>query len=440
MERNATNRHNAQLTSQVYGALNDTLQVGKLNALLRQQLSPSQQAETESSLAKQVTDSKPIEALAPTLSSTAVVAVAEMLHDKPLVRDVLHQKLSALYFRQKYSYENAEIDASLRKRQFICQSGLIMSPDHCITTQLDDLRVRAYIRGIDKALHTSKSSDSAPLRIVYPACGPFAPLLMPLIAYYQVNKQYTAEQLQITLIDMQKGAVVCLKTLVDEMGIADYIEEICCMDALEYTCANSQFDVVVLEAMQHGLSREAHFAITRHFATQLTEQGHFIPQNVSVRAMLTNGQREYVEQWQHSTQLSERDMSAEITAQRIDLGEILSLMPKNLSSLPEVVLDENTRLIKCGKVTIPNESINRADILLILCTRVQVYGNEWLGEYDSGITHPLPDMQVCVNFTPKDAKPGDLLLTSGESILFYYRLTSLPGFMATWCETDVNHV
>ncbi|MDX2320452.1 MAG: hypothetical protein QNK26_07620 [Moritella sp.] len=428
MERNAINKNHSSSSSQMYGSLDISLQMGKLNALLRQQLTPSKQAEADSSSAEQMT------ALKSTLSAAAVTAVAEILDDKPLARDVLHQKLSELYFLQKHCYENAEIDSSLRKRQFICQSGLIMSPDHCITTQLDDLRVRAYIRGIDKALRASKSTASAPLRIMYPACGPFAPLLMPLLAYYQANQQYSAEQLQITLVDIQKGAVLSLKALVEEMGIADYIEAIYCMDALAYTCNDNKFDVVVLEAMQHGFSREAHFAITRHFAEQLTEHGYFIPQNVSVRAMLTNGQREYVEQWPGSTQLSECDMSAEIIAQRIDLGEILSLTPQNLSALPELILDENSRLIKCGKVTIPNEVVNRDDLLLILCTRVQVYAEEWLGEYDSGITHPLPDTQVCINFKPHDAKPGDLLVKSGDKLKFYYRLNGLPGFMATSVE------
>lgn len=46
MERNATNRHHAALSNQAYGSLDNTLEVEKLNVLLRQPLSPSKQVQT----------------------------------------------------------------------------------------------------------------------------------------------------------------------------------------------------------------------------------------------------------------------------------------------------------------------------------------------------------------------------------------------------------
>ena len=67
-----------------------------------------------------------------------------------------------------------------------------------------------------------------------------------------------------------------------------------------------------------------------------------------------------------------------------------------------------------------------------------MYENEKIYEYDSGITHPLPEQQVCINFTPSESRDGDLLVKSGDDIKFYYRLNGLPGFLATWCEPSAT--
>ena len=69
--------------------------------------------------------------------------------------------------------------------------------------------------------------------------------------------------------------------------------------------------------------------------------------------------------------------------------------------------------------------------MLMICTHIKTYGDEVIGEYESGISHPLPDMHVCINFTPRDVKPGDLLVKTADKLKFYYRLNGLPGFLAT---------
>lgn len=419
-------------TVQAVESFIESLNTGYLNQLLRKQLSPAKAQQ----VSLHVNALLPAELLQKNLLSVVDESVSSMLCDAELNRVALHEQLSKLYHQQKFIYEKADIAPALRKRQFIAQSGLIMSPDNCITTQLDDLRVNAFIRGIDQALSHKITSHQGPLHIVYPACGPFAPLLMPLISYYKNQQKYTPRQLQVTLIDIQKGAVKSLDALIDVMDIKDYVRNILCIDALDYQTDGLPVDMVILEAMQHGLSSEGQFCIARYFARLLAPQGCFIPQKISVRAMLANAQREFVDQWKNSEYLSELDMDSTIKSERIDLGEIVSLTAESLLALPERVLDEHTRLIECGKVTIPILPENGSEQTLILCSQVEVYGSELIGEYDSGITHPLPDQQVCINFIPRENRPGDLLLSSGDGIQFFYRLNGLPGFLATCCEGD----
>lgn len=415
--------------------LNHVLQAGVLNELLRKQLTPSEPPQAK---ALSAAGEEKVEQENKTVATCAVAAVSECLADKSLAREQLHRKLSDLYYQQKALYEQTDIDPSLRNRQFISHCGLIMSPDHCVTTVLDDLRIRAFVRGVDQAINDMSAKRQGPIHIVYPACGPFAPLLLPLIAYYKANKIYNARQLRITLIDIQPGAVQSVEALVEQMGIKDYIRQICCIDALTYDPGERSVDMVVLEAMQHGLSREGQLLIARHFAAMLAEDGCFIPQKITVSAVLNRAQREYVEQWCDADVLSEQHMNADVKSERTVLGDILTLSRENLLSLKERVLDENTTLIECGKVDIPHLDKRAGEQTLLICTRIETYGNEVIGEYDSGITHPLPDQQVCINFEPREDRSGDLLLSSGDAIRFYYRMNGLPGFMATWAQGGMD--
>ncbi|NQZ11749.1 MAG: hypothetical protein HRT35_31750, partial [Algicola sp.] len=365
--------------------------------------------------------------------------VTEILGEQQVNPAVLTSKLSLLFDQLHQVYLQADIDPALRKRQFISAHGLVIPPDYCITSQKDTLRVHAFIRGAHQAIGELKNRYDECLHIVYPACGPFAPLLLPLIGYYKDSGLYDENDIRITLIDMQPGAVASLEAVVHEMGIAGYIEQILCGDGCDYQ-KSMPIHMVVLEAMQHGLSREGHLPLARHFAAMIEPDGVFLPQQVSLRAVLSVGQKEFVEQWrdkerqdkrgQEDRGLCEADMRQDINDQRIDLGEILRLTPESLRTLKERELDEYTRLIECGTVTLPQASQIPQNPLLLICTQIKTYNDEYINEYDSGITHPLPDMQVCVNFVPHDAKPGDLLVNSGDKLKFFYRLNGLPGFLA----------
>jgi hypothetical protein len=404
----------------------NTLGTGALNELLRKQLSPDLPTQQQKF-------SSPAENLDNTLLSLAVDAIDEILNNTLFERTKLHSKLSALFYMQKDVYLNTPIEDELRRRQFISHCGLVMSPDNCITTQLDDIRVRSFVRGVHSAIQQKMLNGSKIIRVVYPACGPFAPLLMPLLGYYKARSIFSGNQLQVTFIDIQPGATKSLAALVEHMGINEYIQKIYCMDATEYENKQGNIDIVLLEAMQHGFSREGQLSIARHFVKFLSPNGNIIPQKITVSAHIISLQEEFVEQWCDVKSLSENDMNAEIKQNRIQLGDILTVTLESLLDMQERVLDENTALIECGTVQVPdlNDDSERS---VILSTRVQVWGSEWLGEYDSGITHPLPDQNICINFTPREYRSGDLLLKSGDGLKFYYRLNGLPGFLPTWTE------
>ncbi|WP_299022578.1 hypothetical protein [uncultured Photobacterium sp.] len=405
------------------------LQTGVLNQLLRNQLSPTIDNSVKPD-SKATNETTVISAL-----SAAVDAATEILKTSQLDRTLLHEKLSQLYYVNKDVYDALEIAPAMRKRQFISKSGLVLSPNNSITTILDDLRVRAFIRGLDQAIKGKIANHHGVVQIAYPACGPFAPLVLPLLAYYKAQGCYTAQQLQVRLIDLQPGAIQTLDALVVELGVQDYIAEIALADALEYQ-SEVAFDLVVLEAMQHGLSREGQLAIALHFSKQLNEDGDFLPKKITVRGMIASLQREFVEQWQDAKEVSEAEISRTINAERTIVGDILSITADTLRKLNIHQLDENNALVECYSLMVP-QLASDVEQTLLFCTEVIVWADERIGEYDSGITHPLPEQQICINFTPSKPLPGDLNVVSGDTLQFYYKLNGLPGFLATVVE--VNH-
>ncbi|NRB42155.1 MAG: hypothetical protein HRU20_27410 [Pseudomonadales bacterium] len=361
------------------------------------------------------------------LSASAISVVEEAILSPELNKSALDEKLNTLFDRQCRVYAEANIPKMLRTRQYICASGLVISPDHSITTIRDTLRVRAFMRGIDQGLKQLRQRFSGQLHIAYPACGPFAPLLLPLLSYYKQQGLYSSQDITVTLVDIQEGAVMALSALVKAQGVEEYIQEIVCTDASEFK-PQKPVHMVVLEAMQHGFSREGHFVLAKHYAKLMVDDGVFIPQQISIGAMLNVAQREYVDQWGEGSEAGSRDA---ILAERTDLGEILNVNVQSLRMLKERVMDESTQLVECETLGLPFLKENHDKQTLMIYAKVNVFGDEWLGEYESGITHPLPDLQVCINFTPRDARPGDLLVNSGDRLTFYYCMNGLPGFLVT---------
>lgn len=361
------------------------------------------------------------------LMVTSVGFIGKVLGPLKLDSTALTPALTTLFDQQFKVYENADIPKPLRTRQYICGSGLIMSPDHCVTTVRDSMRVGLFLRGVDKAItQLLNEKFSHPLHVVYPACGPFAPLLLPLLAYYKNQGIYSAEDINITFVDIQEGAVLALESLVNKLGLGGYIRDIKCMDACKYE-TQEPVHLIVLEAMQHGFSREGHLRLAKHYAQLLHEKGIFLPKNISVTASLNIAQREYVDQWKNENV----SLQKEIKNERVELGEVLNVDLAFLKGMKEQVVDEDTRLVECATLKIPQVDQGKGEQTLLFHTRVNVYGEDWLEEYESGITHPLPDSQVCVNFIPKDPRPGDLLVESGDYLTFYYCLNGLPGFLTT---------
>ncbi len=365
-------------------------------------------------------------------------AIENILSSKKSLKtyDTTKSYLSNLYESLKGIFDFAKVPMELRDRQFLNKTGFAMSPANAITTINDVFRVSGFIRAIDLAIKDLKEKfKDETLHIIYPACGPLAPLLLPLLVYYNSNNIYTAKDFKITFIDIQQGAIIALVNLLKVLELEHFVKDILCIDAVEYK-SNEDNHLVILEAMQHGFTKEGHLSISKHFANLLHKDGVFIPKNVKITAMFANGEEEYNTQFKNKKLVSSYSMDKDEESKRVVLGDILDVNIETLRGLEILELSKNTKLIKCKSYDIPFFEKNNDKYIMIFCTNIHIYKDEYIDEYDSGITHPLPDLNICINFIPKDQREEDLYIKSGDKINFFYKLVGIPGFLVTKEEND----
>ncbi|EIL2910953.1 hypothetical protein R7M92_02080 [Vibrio sp. Vb2880] len=363
------------------------------------------------------------------LKESFAAAVELVLKETKVEHRTLVQAFQTMYGNACQSLSLAKLTQEELTRQYISTSGLVMSPLNCKHTIKDVYRIKGFACGTNKAIQQMLANKSQ-VKVLYPACGPFAPLLLPLLAHYKQSDRISAEQLQVTLVDIHPGAIKALNQLIADLDIADYIEALVEEDATQFSPTQT-FDLLILEAMQHGFSREGFLSIAKHLVQYLHIQGEMIPKQVSVRAMMVIGETEFNQQWKKAEYAHSNHCQPEAIDDRIDLGEILNVNKAMLLKSEIFELDGGIKMLQGNTVELPKDVPDMAKRILAIYSHIDTYGDAMVGQYDSGITHPKPDMTFYVDAKPKAVEHHYFEARGGDKVSFYYQLTGLPGFVAT---------
>ncbi|ELB2908716.1 TPA: hypothetical protein ACVOYR_004578 [Vibrio alginolyticus] len=363
------------------------------------------------------------------LKESFAAAVELVLKETKVEHRTLVQAFQSMYGNACQSLSLAKLTQEELTRQYISTSGLVMSPLNCKHTIKDVYRIKGFACGINKAIQ-HMLANKPQVKVLYPACGPFAPLLLPLLAHYKQSDRISAEQLQVTLVDIHPGAIKALNQLIADLDIADYIEALVEEDATQFSPTQT-FDLLILEAMQHGFSREGFLSIAKHLVQYLHIQGEMIPNQVSVRAMMVIGETAFNQQWEKAEYAHSNHCQPEAIDDRIDLGEILNVNKAMLLRSEIFELDGGIKMLQGNTIELPKDVPDMAKRILAIYSHIDTYGDAMVGQYDSGITHPKPDMTFYVDAKPKAVEHHYFEAKGGDKVSFYYQLTGLPGFVAT---------
>ena len=238
-----------------------------------------------------------------------------------------------------------------------------------------------------------------------PDVGPYATLLLPL------TTQFTAEQIQLTLIDIHKPSIDAVRSLVEAFKLEPYIYKCLQTDAVTYRhAAELPLHMVVSETMQAGLAQEPQLAIMRNFLPQLKENGLFIPEEITIEASLSSSELEDVGLRMQRDEFGYpigRDIEQQ--AERLSLGSIMTINSE--LAHPDV--------IGCGWESIPLTTIEVPDRdekldQFLLLTSISIFDSYGFAPYDCELSFPkrIYDLNEVAN---------------GSKIHFSYEFDHQPG-------------
>nr|WP_315422810.1 methyltransferase domain-containing protein [uncultured Pedobacter sp.] len=255
---------------------------------------------------------------------------------------------------------------------------------HCLK-ELE--RTRRFIRGIYRAInHLLDTIPGHTINILYAGCGPYATLLTPL------TSQFTAAQINFILLDINPDSLEAAKILYEKLGLSDYLADCVCTDATTYKFPDSvSIDMVISETMLNALKKEPQVAIMNNLIPHMRPEAIFIPEEITVEAVLTRWEEEY-----NSFTIPDYQ------PKRIRVG--LVYCASREFKLPQPVV-----------LQVPaSETHNRLDLF----TEITVFGKEVLTTYNCSLTMPLA---VCK------------LENAHEDIAvrFEYVMSDTPGFTYT---------
>ncbi|KZN34296.1 hypothetical protein N480_22090 [Pseudoalteromonas luteoviolacea S2607] len=269
------------------------------------------------------------------------------------------------------------------KTQTAC--GVAISPVQAAKCFEETIRTQMFAQGVANAIADKLKVEIKPVRILYAGTGPYATLLLPLLAA-------STEQLnvEITLLDIHQENITAVEALIAHFGLESYQIELVHGDATQWRPnREQQFDIIISETMTALLKREPQVFIFKHLVQYLRSDGVLIPEQVSLKTWLTPQSKQ-----------SKGDLL---------IGEFFCLDRERAQAL-----NRGDDTCFCAELIIPDG--DWAEHVVKLTTDIQVYRDLSLHEGDCSLN-------IAFAFSPYDA-----VLTANQAIVFKYVQPDSPDF------------
>ncbi|KZX01543.1 hypothetical protein JL49_05380 [Pseudoalteromonas luteoviolacea] len=284
-----------------------------------------------------------------------------------------------------------------KKTQTAC--GVAISPVQAAKCFEETVRTQMFAQGVANAIADKLLANIKPIKILYAGTGPYATLLLPLLAA-------SSEQLplEITLLDIHQENIAAVETLITHFGLEGYQIELVHGDATQWRPNRKQqhFDIIISETMTALLKREPQVFIFKHLVQYLQSDGVLIPERISLKTWLTP-----------QSQQSEGD---------VFVGEFFCLDKERAQAL-----NRGDDACFYAELIIPDG--DWAEHVVKLTTDIQIYRDLSLHEGDCSLN-------IAFAFSPYDA-----VLTPSKLIVFKYVQPDSPDFSVVfpkpeWKRTD----
>jgi len=243
-------------------------------------------------------------------------------------------------------------------QQIELDAGVAIAPVDAARCILDFRRTAAYMRGTLAAITAAGACTDGPVDVLYAGCGPLAPLAVALC--------HRAPQARFWPVDIHRDATESVRRLVSGAGYEEQFGDIVRADAARHRWPVAGH-VAIAEVMQKALEKEPQIAVAANLATHLRPGGVLVPKRISLHVQLLDPAVEF-----DLEQGAAREAKVRV---RVPLSPLLQLRADNAAELT-------------GGSEVEFEFTDPRGLQAMVSTRIDVYGDISLGDYDCGLTVP----------------------------------------------------
>jgi len=272
-----------------------------------------------------------------------------------------------------FELSNISIAEESNRRDIHFVNGKALGTTWAALCIRDILRTKTFIKGLFNAIDYVKETKEGPVHVIYAGTGPFATLILPIMA------TYPEEKVQFTLLEINKVSFESTNRVINKLGFDRYIKGMVNEDATKYVVnPDDQIDILVSETMQRALEREQQVPIVMNIMRQLKADSILIPEKITLDLCLMN-----------MTKFQAGLMNTEEESCIIKLGHIFELSREKIIAYYLANQTDN-RQLRFPRLSfdLPIEQMDEFNQLVIL-TEIQVFGEDRIGFNESGLTTPL---------------------------------------------------
>ncbi|KGL63500.1 phytanoyl-CoA dioxygenase [Polaribacter sp. Hel1_85] len=225
---------------------------------------------------------------------------------------------------------------------------------------LDYKRTVKFLRAIATViLEKQKIQPNTLIKVFYAGCGPYATLFTLVAPYFK------PEEVQFSLLEINKNAVISAKKLIDSLDLNEHIKDFYTADAITFKVPEADtFDILISETLDALLYRECYVPILINLLPQFKKDIVLIPQNVILNMSFVS------------------ETKNEEVSKECDLGSLFNVRDaisgiENSKGIPSQ--------LPVFKMNLPSLNMGFYDTFL-LDTKVHIYNDIWLTRNESSLT------------------------------------------------------
>ena len=256
------------------------------------------------------------------------------------------------------------------QEQIHAKHGKAISINQAARCLFDHRRTAQFFRAMIQVIRDKQELYPATtIQILYAGCGPYAPFLTMIAPLFQ------PEEVQFTLLEINKLSLVKAKQLTKSLGLEDYVKDYRHADAVTYKLPEGEhYHILFTETLDAALRRECFVPILLNLLPQLDTSTTLIPENVILDASLIK---------QEDLPKGDDDIrDIGITYPERPIGEIF-----NVKEVLKPYLEKGEHPVQFPTKQFKIDDWESFDYLIIY-TRVQVYKNFWLTRGEGFLGEP----------------------------------------------------